>query len=70
MNRRAFVKTFGATGVAAQVSSAASNPPRQVVFIMTDSVRADMLNCYRRTGLIRDFYRPGDDCVVFCKELA
>jgi ribosomal protein S18 acetylase RimI-like enzyme len=24
---------------------------------------------YRRTGLIRDFYKPGDDCVVFCKEL-
>jgi ribosomal protein S18 acetylase RimI-like enzyme len=25
---------------------------------------------YRRVGRIRDFYRPGDDCVVFCKELA
>jgi ribosomal protein S18 acetylase RimI-like enzyme len=25
---------------------------------------------YRRVGLIRDFYRPGDDCVFFCKELA
>ena len=25
---------------------------------------------YRRVGRIRDFYRPGDDCVVFSKELA
>ena len=25
---------------------------------------------YRRVGLIRDFYQPGDDCVFFCKELA
>ena len=25
---------------------------------------------YRRVGRIRDFYQPGDDCVVFCKELA
>ena len=25
---------------------------------------------YRRVGRIRDFYQPGDDCVVFCKDLA
>lgn len=25
---------------------------------------------YRVVGRIRDFYHPGDDCVVFCKELA
>jgi ribosomal protein S18 acetylase RimI-like enzyme len=25
---------------------------------------------YRRVGCIRDFYRPGDDCVVFGKVLA
>lgn len=51
MNRRSFVKTFGATSLAAQVSPSASNPPRQVVLVITDSVRADMLNCYRSTGL-------------------
>ena len=25
---------------------------------------------YHPVGCIRDFYQPGDDCVVFCKELA
>jgi ribosomal protein S18 acetylase RimI-like enzyme len=25
---------------------------------------------YRQVGRIADFYRPGDDCVVFCKVLA
>lgn len=25
---------------------------------------------YAQVGLIRDFYRPGDDCVMFCKALA
>jgi ribosomal protein S18 acetylase RimI-like enzyme len=25
---------------------------------------------YRKVGLIRNFYRPGDDCVFFCKEVA
>ena len=25
---------------------------------------------YHPVGRIRDFYQPGDDCVVFCKELA
>ena len=24
---------------------------------------------YRRVGRIRDFYAPGDNCVVFCKQL-
>ncbi len=51
MDRRNFVKTFGAVTVAAQARQAAGTPPRQVVLLMTDSVRADMLNCYRNTGL-------------------
>ena len=25
---------------------------------------------YEQVGFIRDFYRPGDDCVMFCKVLA
>lgn len=24
---------------------------------------------YAQVGWIRDFYKPGDDCVIFCKEL-
>jgi ribosomal protein S18 acetylase RimI-like enzyme len=24
---------------------------------------------YEEVGIIHDFYRPGDDCIVFCKEL-
>ncbi|HMF56035.1 MAG TPA: GNAT family N-acetyltransferase [Pyrinomonadaceae bacterium] len=24
---------------------------------------------YKQVGTIRDFYKPGDDCVIFCKEL-
>ena len=24
---------------------------------------------YRRVGRIRDFYKPGDDCIVYCKSL-
>ena len=48
MNRRNFVRALGAAGAAAQ---AASGSPRQAVLLITDSVRADMLNCYRQTGL-------------------
>jgi len=48
MNRRNFAKVLGAAGAAAQAASAA---PRQAVLLITDSVRADMLNCYRQTGL-------------------
>jgi len=25
---------------------------------------------YREVGRIRDFYKPSDDCVIFCKELS
>jgi uncharacterized sulfatase len=52
MNRRNFVRVLGAAGAAvpatAQTTGAA---PRQAVLLITDSVRADMLNCYRQTGL-------------------
>lgn len=48
MNRRNFVRVLGATSATAEAVGAA---PRQAVLLMTDSVRADMLNCYRQTGL-------------------
>ncbi len=37
--------------VAARAAGQAGRAPRQAVVIMNDSVRADMLNCYRHTGL-------------------
>jgi uncharacterized sulfatase len=55
MNRRDFMKTAGAAGVtsaiAPTVSQVTSKEPRQVVLILGESVRLDMLNCYRQTGL-------------------
>lgn len=48
MNRRNFVRVLGAASATAEAVGAA---PRQAVLLMTDSVRADMLNCYRQTGL-------------------
>src|SRR5689334_902615 len=54
MNRRSFVKTLGISATASaagQNAPGAGAPRRQAVVIMTDSVRADMLNCYRNTGL-------------------
>jgi uncharacterized sulfatase len=55
MNRRSFVKTLGATGAAVtgagQVRRANGAARRQAILLITDSVRADMLNCYRQTGL-------------------
>jgi uncharacterized sulfatase len=51
INRRDFVRTVGASTSAALSARAAGAPPRQVVLMITDSVRADMLNCYRHTGL-------------------
>lgn len=49
MNRRNFLK--GAGTVAAVATAGAEAKPRRVVFIMTDTTRWDMLNCYKHTGL-------------------
>ncbi|WP_446742194.1 sulfatase-like hydrolase/transferase [Silvibacterium acidisoli] len=55
MNRRDFLKSAGTAGVAAAVTpkaiGLADHEPRQVVVILGESVRRDMLNCYRETGL-------------------
>jgi uncharacterized sulfatase len=53
INRRSFVKSLGASSAASLAVQAqtGSRTPRQAVILMTDTVRADMLNCYRRTGL-------------------
>lgn len=55
MNRRDFVKSAGTASVAAAASpkmqGKADKEPRQVVIILGESVRRDMLNCYRQTGL-------------------
>jgi uncharacterized sulfatase len=58
MDRRSFLKTMTAAsasvGVAAATSALAQDAtrkPRQVVVILGESVRQDMLNCYRNTGL-------------------
>lgn len=52
INRRGFVRTVGAGALARSAHSApADGKAPRVVFIMTDTTRADMLNCYRNTGL-------------------
>src|ERR1035437_9524568 len=54
MNRRELLKTAGAVGAASLMDTAAfsqAKKPRQAVIILGESVRADMLNCYRKTGL-------------------
>lgn len=54
MNRRSFIKAMGAAGTVAGVPRAASGmdrKPRQMVIILGESVRYDMLNCNRQTGL-------------------
>lgn len=54
MNRRNFLKTAGAVSAASLMDGTASTQtkqPRQIVIILGESVRADMLNCYRQTGL-------------------
>lgn len=55
MNRRDFMKSAGTAGVAAAVDpklrGIVGEEPRQVVVILGESVRRDMLNCYRNTGL-------------------
>ena len=55
MNRRTFIQTFTAASVLpspeVKVPPMPLKGPRQVIFILGESVRADMLNCYRTTGL-------------------
>lgn len=53
MDRRSFLKTAAvATAAAATPAKAAgSRAPRQAIFFMTDTVRRDMLNCYKVSGL-------------------
>jgi uncharacterized sulfatase len=58
MNRRDFVKSVGAGAVASLMQDVKAEPPRkksaeprQVVVILGESVRYDMLNCYRKTGI-------------------
>ncbi len=54
MNRREFLGTTGVLG-ATCLTNANSLPkgkqPKQVVIMLGESTRADMLNCYRKTGL-------------------
>lgn len=59
MNRREFVKSAGAGSIAPWVKQSEgiaprrnkSANPRQVIIILGESVRYDMLHCYRDTGL-------------------
>ncbi|MHB1023999.1 MAG: sulfatase-like hydrolase/transferase, partial [Acidobacteriaceae bacterium] len=54
MNRREFLKTTGVVGAASLMEATAgaeARKPKQMVLILGESVRADMLNCYRHTGL-------------------
>jgi uncharacterized sulfatase len=55
IDRRSFVKGLtlsgGVAAGAGQTGVRAASERRQAVFLITDSVRYDMLNCYRRTGL-------------------
>ena len=50
MDRRTFLETAGA-GALGVTRATAADTPRQVVMLMTDTTRWDMLNCYRNTGL-------------------
>jgi uncharacterized sulfatase len=58
MERRDFLKCAGTAGIASALSNASASSriapkagSRQVVIILGESVRYDMLNCYRKTGL-------------------
>ncbi len=54
MNRRNFVQAAGASALSTAWAASLAAPAakaRQVVFLMTDTTRWDMLNCYRNTGL-------------------
>ncbi len=55
MNRRDFLKSAGAASALSVLPSTAEGKvaqPRQVIFILSESVRWDMLNCYRKTGIM------------------
>jgi uncharacterized sulfatase len=53
MNRRNFLKSAGAASALSALPpvAQASDPPRQVIFVVAESVRQDMLNCYQHTGV-------------------
>jgi uncharacterized sulfatase len=54
MDRRQFLGAAGlvsAAGLSGGRWATSSTKPRQVIVILGESVRADMLNCYRKTGL-------------------
>lgn len=54
IDRRDLLKTAAAAGAASLLdtsSLAQKKKPRQAIIILGESVRADMLNCYRHTGL-------------------
>lgn len=52
MDRRSFVKSVGVSTAASLVDHGAqAKGGRGAVFLMCDTVRSDMLNCYRQTGL-------------------
>lgn len=58
MNRREFIRGAGAVGAGTVGVASVHSPaiaqkrvPRQAVVLITDTVRRDMLNCYRNTGL-------------------
>jgi uncharacterized sulfatase len=54
MNRRNFVKSVGFAAAVSQApaeSVHSVSKPRQAILLMNDTIRADMLNCYRHTGL-------------------
>lgn len=54
MNRRDLLKSVGAVGAASLIETSAraeKKKPKQAIIILGESVRADMLNCYRQTGL-------------------
>lgn len=64
MDRRTFMESIAAAGRRSSLPAASKrkdDAPRQVIFILGESVRADMLNCYRNTGL-RTPHLDGFDC--------
>lgn len=54
MDRRTFLKAGASAAAVPLMKNAAraeNSSPRQVIVILGESVRADMLNCYRHTGI-------------------
>ncbi|MFZ0304227.1 MAG: sulfatase-like hydrolase/transferase [Terracidiphilus sp.] len=52
MSRRSFLKAAGVAGAASAIPpQVLAERPRQAIVILGESVRWDMLNCYRATGL-------------------